>query len=83
MWTAGRSWCEGDWSSGVLEYWSDEQPLVEQVAEKGSECFECLSMNGKSSMVSKPSVRPEPRRRTPTEVLSSLLVIPYSNTPLR
>jgi hypothetical protein len=27
---------------------------VQQVVEKGSECFESLSMNGKSSMISKP-----------------------------
>src|SRR5262249_30864460 len=44
--------------------------------KKASECFETLSMNGKSSMISNSSVRPfdglradsEPRRRTPTEL---------------
>jgi len=57
---------------------SFEQKMVMQYSssrllKKGSECFESLSMNGKSSMISNPSVRPEHRRRTPTEFFSSLL----------
>ena len=65
----------------MLEYWIDEQPLVEQVAEKRVEMLrvpqhERKILNGINTLRS-------PRRRTPTEVLSSLLVIPYSNTPLR
>jgi hypothetical protein len=35
--------------------------------QKGSECFESLNINGKSSMVLESSVRPETRRRTLTE----------------
>jgi hypothetical protein len=33
---------------------------VQQAVEKGSECFESLSINGKTPTRSMPSVRPEP-----------------------
>ena len=49
-----------------------------RVLKKASECFEGLSMNGKSSMKSNPPVRPEPRRRTPIgafQLPASLLLI--------
>jgi hypothetical protein len=39
--------------------------MSKQAVEKRSECFECLSMNGKTSRDQCPSVRPERGRRTP------------------
>jgi hypothetical protein len=40
-----------------------------RLLKKGSECFECLSMNGKIDDINTPSVCPEPVRRTPREDL--------------
>jgi hypothetical protein len=53
-----------------------------QAVEKGSECFENLSMNGKSSMISKPLRSSGARRRTPREFFNSLFTIDIRSTPV-
>jgi hypothetical protein len=47
--------------------------IIHPAVEKAAECFERLSMNGISSMISNLPVRPEQlSRRTPSEIFKSL-----------
>ena len=56
----------------------------ESLLKKGPECFENLSMNGKSSMIKFSSIRPEHRRRTPRAAryqITSMRIYPKVVTP--